>query len=126
MLTCRVTSLQYLRMPSNMVDTQVIAIYRALPGIGVSLLIATTALDQYRLDIAPFSIRTEHIALALVGGVWIIRSVSSRERPTLLPDDALLALYLCVALASSIFNAPNLRASLQFLGIMGIGTVMYW
>src|SRR6266498_2852176 len=107
MLTCRVTSLQYLRMPLNMDDTQVRAIDRALPGIGVSLLIATTALDQYRFEIASFSIRPEHIALALVGGVWIIRSVSSRERPTLLPDDALLALYLCVALASSVFKEHN-------------------
>ncbi|MBI3733181.1 MAG: hypothetical protein HY259_06945 [Chloroflexi bacterium] len=41
-------------------------------------------------------------------------------------DDALLALYLGVALLASVLNAPVLRESLKFLALMAAAVVIYW
>ncbi len=89
------------------------------------LLIVATALDRYRFDIAGMGLRVEHFVFLGVGLAWLVRTRPGWKQLQLARADLLLAAFWGVTLASSVWRAPSLRASLNFLGLMGFGMLLY-
>lgn len=97
-----------------------------LTHIGLALIIVAPALDHYYFDAFSINIRPEHVAFLLVGFFWLVRLVRRRETPKFVRDDLLLAVYLGIALFVSVLNAPALKDSLSFVGLMAFAVALYW
>ncbi len=89
------------------------------------LLIAATALDRYRFDVAGVGWRIEHFVFLGVVLAWILKTRPGWKQWQLARADLLLAAFLGVTLASSWWHAPSLRESIKFLGLMGYGVLSY-
>ncbi len=90
------------------------------------LLIVATALDRYRFDVAGAGLRIEHFVFLGTVLAWALRIRPSWRSLSFSRADWLLAIYLLLALFSSLLFAPVLRESLKFLGLMLFGVVLYW
>ncbi len=92
----------------------------------LSLLILATALDRYRFVFAIGGLRIEHFVFAGVACAWVLKTRPAIREFHFSRADLLLAAYLALGLISSLLFAPIFRASLQFLGLMVFGIVLYW
>lgn len=88
----------------------------------VVLLIISTLIDRFTLPIGGLSIRAEQLAaIGVLGGLAFVHRKNPSKawlRPTV--AEALLLAWLCVALMSSLFVAPERTASLKLVALVGI------
>jgi O-antigen ligase len=90
------------------------------------LMIAATALDRYRFDVAGAGLRVEHFVFLGIVLAWVLKMRPSAKQFHFTRADLLLVLFLGVTLLSSVWNAPLARESLKFFGLMCYGVVLFW
>ncbi|OQY84284.1 MAG: hypothetical protein B6D41_15885 [Chloroflexi bacterium UTCFX4] len=89
------------------------------------LLIAATALDRYRLEMAGAGWRIEHFAFGGIALAWLLCTRPGLKQFHLARADAWLAAFLGVAVTTSWLHAPRLSESLKFFGLMCFGVLMF-
>lgn len=97
-----------------------------IAGAGLLLLIATVMTNRYRLDALPLRPHLEHVAIFLVGIVLLVLFWQKKARLAFQWSDALLALYLGVALGSSLLFPLAPRASVEYWLRMLLAIVVYF
>jgi O-antigen ligase len=94
--------------------------------LGLPLLIAATALNRYRFELAGGGFRIEHFVFVGVTAAWLARVRPGWARFGFSRADLLLVGYLGAALVSCALFAPAPQESLKFLGLMAFGVALYW
>lgn len=89
------------------------------------LVIAATAFDRYRFDVAGAGLRVEHFVFLGVVLAWIFKTRPSVKQFHFTRADILLAGFLGATLLSSLLYAPLARESLKFFGLMGYAVLLY-
>lgn len=93
--------------------------------LALPLVIAATALDRYRFDIAGGGLRVEHFVFAGTALAWFLKTRPTPVRFYFRRADLVLAAFLGVTLVSSFLFAPRLSESLKFFGLMCFGVLTY-
>lgn len=89
------------------------------------LLIAATAMDRYRFDVAGAGLRVEHFVFLGIVMAWLLRTRPTVKQFHFTRADFLLAAFLGVTLVSSLLYAPSARESLKFFGLMCYGVLAF-
>lgn len=93
--------------------------------LALPLLIAATALDRYRFDLAGAGLRVEHFVFAGIALAWGLKTRPTFKQFCFRRTDILLGAFLGATLLSSLLYAPLARESLKFFGLMCYGVLLY-
>jgi hypothetical protein len=95
-------------------------------GVVLVLLLLGVLTNRYRFDAVPASPHLEHFLLALAFVILVYLLLRRRAHLIVRRTDSLLALYLLVALASSILYPPEPLESVQYWGRMFLSVAVFF
>lgn len=90
------------------------------------LVFGVVVMNRYRLEMLPLRPHLEHLAIFLVGLALLVLVAQKRARLVFQWSDVLLALYLALALVSSLLFPPNVRESAQYWLRMALAVAVYF